>query len=369
MELLEPPGTPNGLLERAPGALSTLLMQFDQSTINQLNDLRILDVADRLGLHYSGQGAWRKARCFVHDDHHPSLGISPSSNRWKCFSCGEGGNHIELVMKHEHLDFPAACEWLCRAFHIPIPQRAIRQSLVPMIQSKSMNASALGPSPTYLDASIWERFPGISNELTRALVNNRILSSEQMAHAAEVYRLSTLDDHVIFWQIDREQRICDGKMMHYQADAHRSQTRAPCTISWLLKQAHQLPDTWKAQRCLFGLHQLSEANERTITIVESEKTAIICSELLADENCIWLATGGSSNLSLPMLQPLQGRKIIIFPDTDPTGATYREWLRIAQEASKHFGHPFTVSDLLERHASTEQKQRKIDIADWVVEER
>ena len=60
---------------------------------------------------------------------------------------------------------------------------------------------------------------------------------------------------------------------------------------------------------------------------------------------------------------------IIFPDTDPTGATYREWLRIAQEASKHFGHPFTVSDLLERHASAEQKQRKIDIADWVVEER
>ena len=344
-------------------------MRIDQSTCNRINDLRILDVADQLGLQYSSQGAWRKARCFVHDDHHPSLGIHPASNRWKCFACGEGGNVIELVMKHEHLDFPAACEWLCHAFHIPIPQRTVRQSLIEKTQTKIMNTTALGQSPTHLDASVWERFRGTNNELTRALVNNLILSSEQMAHAAEVFRLSTLDDHVIFWQIDRKQRICDGKVMHYEADAHRSHTRAPCSISWLLKQAHQLPNEWKGKRCLFGLHQLAEGGERPVAIVESEKTAIICSELLASEGFIWMATGGSSNLSLAVLQPLQGRRVIIFPDTDPTGATYQDWLRITQEASKHLGHPLTVSDILERHASAEQKRRKIDLADLILDSK
>ena len=351
-------------------------MKFDRTTYQKLQDLQILDVADKLQLKYSSKGSWRKTLCFCHDDHTPSMGLSPSRNQWKCFSCGKGGSHIDLVMEHEGLNFSDACEWLIREFNIPVPQQETRKSLIEAIKSKLMKYNNdnenenqfLGSSVSkFLSSELLTTFKGVSNEFTRALVNSKILTPEQMQHAAEVFRISTANDNVIFWQIDRDNHIREGKVMYYQADAHRSHTRKPITISWLLKQEKQLSDDWKAKYCLFGLHQIKEQDEHQIAIVESEKTAIICSELLASENFIWLATGGSSNLTVQSLQPLKGKKVIIFPDSDPQGTTYQEWLTIAQQASKQFGHPITVSNLLELHATEDQKKRKIDIADFIIE--
>ena len=340
-------------------------MKLDNITIQKIRDIPILDVADKLQLKYSSKGSWRKTLCFCHDDHTPSMGLNPSRNQWKCFSCGKGGSHIDLVMEHEGLNFSDACEWLIREFNIPVPQQETRKSLIEAIKSQLMNTT----NTQFLDKSLLERFKGTSNEFTRALVNSKILTPEQMQHAAEVFRLSTANDNVIFWQIDRDNHIREGKVMYYQADAHRSHTRKPVTISWLLKQEKQLPDDWKAKYCLFGLHQIKDKDERQIAIVESEKTAIICSEFLAAENFIWLATGGSSSLSVQSLQPLKGKKVIIFPDTDSQGTTYQEWLTIAMEASKQFGHPITVSNLLELHATEGQKRRKIDLADFIIESK
>lgn len=368
-------------------------MKLDRITYQKLQDLQILDVADKLQLKYSSKGSWRKTLCFCHDDHTPSMGLNPSRNQWKCFSCGKGGSHIDLVMEHENLSFNDACEWIIREFNIPVTQQENRKSLINSIKDKLMNTT----NTQFPDKALIERFKGTSNEFTRALVNSKILSPEQMQHAADIFRISTANDNVIFWQIDRDNHIREGKVMYYQADAHRSHTRKPVTISWLLKQEKQLPDDWKAKYCLFGLHQFrndnaDDNNNKIIAIVESEKTAIICSELIPSLDwqtsiisfgsaqdrrqpdsinlpVIWLATGGSSNLTVQSLQPLKGRKVIIFPDTDPQGTTYQEWLTIAKEASKQFGHPITVSNLLELHATEDQKKHKIDIADFIIESK
>lgn len=379
-------------------------MKLDKITYQKLLDLKILDVADKLQLKYSTKGSWRKALCFCHDDHTPSFGINPSRNQWKCFSCGKGGSHIDLVMEHENLSFNDACEWLIREFNIPVPQQETRKSLIEAIKSQLMNykndnvnqnENSINHKPSTLNPQLLERFKGTSNEFTRALVNSKILTPDQMRHAAEVFHLSTADDNVIFWQIDRDNHIREGKVMYYQADAHRSHSRKPVTVSWLLKQQKQLPDDWKARNCLFGLHQLADAKvygsefmvngvhpdeeqsinhkpssinpqDCIIAIVESEKTAIICSELipeLSDSKVIWMATGGKSNLNANLLQPLKGMRIILFPDTD----AYTDWLEISKEITKQFGHPITVSNLLERHATNDQKKRKIDIADFIIE--
>ena len=101
--------------------------------------------------------------------------------------------------------------------------------------------------------------------------------------------------------------------------------------------------------------------EKTICVVESEKTAIIMSE--AKPKYIWLATGGKTELNVAKLRPLAGRKVILFPDTDETGETYREWYDVAEAATDVFGHPFTVSSILEQRATKAQKAAKIDIAD------
>lgn len=381
---------------------------LNKNIITTVNSLSILDIADRLSLKYSSSGIWRKALCFCHDDHTPSLGINVSQNRWRCFSCGKGGGNIDLVMEHENLPFADACQWLIKEFGIPMSQHDNRQSVIQAIKPKIMNynndtlrynSSNDGSSTAheFLNSKLLETFRGTSNEFTRALVQNGILTKDQMLHAIDTFHLSTADDSVIFWQIDTDSNIREGKVMAYQADGHRSHSRKPVTISWLLKHEHQLPAKWKASPCLFGLHQLrcdassvnseqlTASNERLrcdnemriVAVVESEKTAVICSELIPEfsgHKVLWMATGGKSNLSLSALQTLRGYRVILFPDTDSDGRTFNEWLTIATSYNNALPKTdtavyITVSDILERHASAEQKARKIDIADLIIESK
>ena len=70
-----------------------------------------------------------------------------------------------------------------------------------------------------------------------------------------------------------------------------------------------------------------------------------------------------------LLEPLVHHKVILFPDTDMQGDAYRQWSEIATQAQRHykFRYPLRVSSLLERHATASQKQRKIDIVDFLFE--
>ena len=106
-------------------------------------------------------------------------------------------------------------------------------------------------------------------------------------------------------------------------------------------------------------------NNAIVAIVESEKTAVIMSEHCPD--AIWLATGGINQFHPQLLLPLRGRRIILFPDTDPDGKTYQQWRQVARDAQQLLGHPVYVSDLLERNATPEEKARKIDIADYLAD--
>ena len=64
-----------------------------------------------------------------------------------------------------------------------------------------------------------------------------------------------------------------------------------------MKYAGQLPENWELTQCLFGEHLLSAIDEKqkTVALVESEKTAIIASCIMP--KYIWLATGGKSQFN------------------------------------------------------------------------
>lgn len=212
-----------------------------------------------------------------------------------------------------------------------------------------------------------------------------------MQRAASRYNLGmTRAGHVIFWYQDLQGNLREGKVMTYLPDCHRDKRHKPVTISWLLKNAGLLPKTERYTYCLFGEHLLTADNKRTkppsfarmelaeqqnnkitaqlVAIVESEKTAIIMSELVPDVT--WLATGGMQGLSeanLLMLKPLAApHRIVLFPDTDTDGETYRHWCDIAAKTAQR-GLQVAVSDVLETCATPEQKARKIDIADLITD--
>ena len=53
--------------------------------------------------------------CPFHDDHTPSLSVSPEKQIYKCFVCGESGNVFNFVMNYEHISFPEAVNNLSKS--------------------------------------------------------------------------------------------------------------------------------------------------------------------------------------------------------------------------------------------------------------
>ena len=171
----------------------------------------------------------------------------------------------------------------------------------------------------------------------------------------------TKSGDVIFYQIDCHGKCRTGKVMKYNPQTgHRiKDDTAKTPITWvhsLLKQQGVLPQDWELTQCLFGEHLLHQFPDHVVCLVESEKTAVICSALMPD--CIWLATGGKGQLN-DRVEVLSGRKIIAFPDVDG----FDTWQEKAAERP-HLG--IIVSDLLERNATQEDRDAHIDIADLLI---
>ena len=73
--------------------------------------------------------------------------------------------------------------------------------------------------------------------------------------------------------------------MHYNPSTGKriKDETIPGRINWLhttLKRCHQLPKDWQLTQCLFGEHLLPQRPDKTVALVESEKTAIICAALM-----------------------------------------------------------------------------------------
>ena len=133
-------------------------MIMDNQQLQQLRDLPIEGVAERLGL----EVVRHKALCPFHDDHHPSLSFNVRKNTFRCFVCDAHGGTLDLAMRCLHKDFREACEWL---------------SLTPLTPSPRGEGGADGQHACF-DASRYERFferPWLSEAARRFLFDERRL--------------------------------------------------------------------------------------------------------------------------------------------------------------------------------------------------
>ena len=348
-------------------------MKISDDTLSKIHDISIVTVAEKLGIKLFGSGnEGRRACCPYHEDQHPSLHFSTKRGCFKCFVCGAKGDAIKLVQDQENLSFTEACEWIIKECNIVVLPDVTLGTGTAVTSPSDVTAvpvpsvtSALIPLPS----SLVDRSLSVDSEFCRSLVSNGYLTQSQMHHAAARYHLgATKEGGVIFWEIDAQNLVHTGKIMYYQSDCHRDKSHAPTWVHALVKD--KLPHDYELQHCLFGLHLLPSdicPQPSAIGIVESEKTAVICSILRPE--CVWLSCGGLQMFKPELLSPLIDYKVVIFPDTDTTGETFATWTQVAQQACKlyPFKHPIRVSNLLEKQASQDQKSRKIDIVDFLFE--
>lgn len=58
--------------------------------------------------------------CPFHNEKTPSFNVNPERGVFKCFGCGEGGDAISFVMKHEQLTYPETLKILAEKYHIEL---------------------------------------------------------------------------------------------------------------------------------------------------------------------------------------------------------------------------------------------------------
>ena len=98
---------------------------IDRQTIDRImNAVDIVDVVSEF-VALKKRGTSYKGLCPFHDDTTPSFSVSPVKGVYKCFSCGEAGNAVNFVMKHEQMTYPEALRWLANKYHIEIREREL----------------------------------------------------------------------------------------------------------------------------------------------------------------------------------------------------------------------------------------------------
>lgn len=65
--------------------------------------------------------------CPFHDEKTPSFNVNPVRGIFKCFGCGEGGDTISFLMKHQHYTYYEALKWLADFYHIKVEETELSE--------------------------------------------------------------------------------------------------------------------------------------------------------------------------------------------------------------------------------------------------
>lgn len=195
------------------------------------------------------------------------------------------------------------------------------------------------------------------NDITKQLVDvYKIGTSKHIFRWSDHPGYISPSGSTIFWQVDINGNIRDGKIMLYNPSGKR--IKEPRShIDW----SHRLLKIEGTKQCLFGEHLIKDRTKK-IGIVESEKTAIIASAYLPQ--FIWVACGSLSQLTFDRCQVLKGRKIVLVPDLNG----FEKWKTKSEELKSSMpGTSFLVSDLLQKNCTLEEIEKGYDIADYLLQ--
>jgi hypothetical protein len=211
------------------------------------------------------------------------------------------------------------------------------------------------------------------NPFIRFLLNLFPDGHDGVLDVVNEYYVGYFEDLTCFWQIDVMGRIRKGKLMRYNPMTgkrqlvfdFKDQDGEPVEIPtyWVhkvLQKRNELPEQVNFQNCFFGEHLLRRERDKTIGIVEAEKTAILCS--LCFPELVWIAVGAQRHLGRDKTTVLQNRKVILYPDGD----AFEVWSEKLIEMQR-IGIDAKISRAIEDNASVEQKAAGWDLADYLVE--
>ena len=96
----------------------------------------------KAGINYKGV-------CPFHNDHTPSMMVSPVRQSFKCFVCGKGGDVFTFLQEHENMTFLEALEWLCKKYDIKMPKRQMTDEELERSKQREALHIAIGAAASF----------------------------------------------------------------------------------------------------------------------------------------------------------------------------------------------------------------------------
>lgn len=99
---------------RANTILNSDVMRIPQIDIDRVLDATNIEDVIQDIVKLRREGSRFKACCPFHSEDTPSFVVTPKMNIYKCFGCGESGNAVSFLMKHEGMTFVDAIKYLAK---------------------------------------------------------------------------------------------------------------------------------------------------------------------------------------------------------------------------------------------------------------
>lgn len=342
--------------------------------ITRLNKIPVSRVVEHLGGVLKKRGAQLWTQCLWHTDSNPSLALTEKDgkNYFHCFVCGKTYSVIDYTMQHQGIGFKDACQLLSQEFGIPAVgydgYRPIR------IQKRTPVSTAEKPV-VYIPTDIAIQSVNGEDNFSRCLY--QLFDAYLVNHVIEEYligcyngkdlRGAEVEGGTIFWHIDTDDRVHNGKMQiyddnvnsesfcHYDKGNGRMQY-----IGWQYQRSGIVDKNGVFDNnCLYGEHLLKAYPSAKVVLVESPKNAILGA--CFDPTRCWVAVGSKGMLKPDVLKPLANRQVIVMPDRDAIADWKEQIPKLRTLANFH------VSDFCERYAP--EGARNYDVADYIISQR
>lgn len=356
---------------------------------------KIEDILEDQGVTLTRSGKDLVGLCPFHDDRTKgSFVVSPQKNMCSCYACGAVGlNPIDTLIRlrfqnlSEKEQYPAALRYIASLYNIPVDDQP-----APEVDHKM----PLTPPPPKLDRIMWTMdivkpfLPyNDKNPLLKYMRSLPLTEGDRkrLEKAIQNYLVVTYpggyhEGWTIWWIVDQFGNVRSGKMMKYKPDGHRDKATNSTWVHTLMARyftdkngVEHERERWKYDnhtnqpdlQCLFGQHLMEFFPNAIIRIVESEKTAVLCSAFTDMQQVIWMASGGLQMMSDEKLLTLlkKGRYVELFPDYDG----YDEWARKINksQALRPYidGKRLVISPMV-RELHQEADGPKADIADIMI---
>lgn len=337
-------------------------MKYTKEEIRKVNELNIIDVAEKLGIAMKKQRVTRMALCLWHTENTPSMQVGGRYNTCRCYSCGERHGVVDMIMAQLNCKFKEAMEWALNEYP-NIKEIKLQEHT----ERKKKEQNIINFNMAYVDAHV-----SVDNALSKCLL--RRFPREVVERVTRMYKLGHDErllhyEHTWFPSIDQYGRVRNIKVQGYCTNPDvpmfgHSVKGQTCWLGAVLQKRGATDKEGEFDNeCLFQPHPQPRPEAGiTYILVESPKNAVVgaCWTLAErpDLDLTWVAVGNKGMLKREVLEPLRGRKVIVIPDRDAID----EWK--AKFSSMRDIATFTFSSFCN---STEQPDnKKLDIADLMM---